>query len=512
MSPPFHSVDGSSRWLSLFILCMIVSGWLPGGTVSAQRYEIPARTRLQWDLFNTSYYDFHTPPNPLRNQSEPVTILNSHSVSDALSRISFIDGFLTVLGLQVIWWEDWRLEWNPEKYGDIEEIWVTGISGDAQVMWVPDIFVRPRFDPMETSYELSNVQIFANGTCKWQRLSTTSYYCSFDAIGDFPFDRQVCSIYMGTDDNAVLTAASGTLKFDDDDLDYAEFHISAVHVSTRRYYDFPNTGLYIEVDIERSAESYWVRIIVPGLIVTYLSFGAFLLSPKAGERVGLGITCLLSFVAINFILNDFIPLTPEPVWMDGFILTSFCFTAASCMESIIVIHFYAKTSNMRLKNTLYGGALGDIWGEGKEHKKALLKTSKIPHARSQATSNMKSMASMRDDEDDSNSGSGSGNRDLEMDMLESQDGDEDGDATSFSASKRHDKFLNMLLVEVADSASLKLALASQDSTLHKRAEAIALQKYLYLVRFRLVSEWIDMASLVLFTGGYTTAILILFLA
>ena len=52
-------------------------------------------------------------------------------------------------------------------------------------------------------------------------------------------------------------------------------------------------------------------IVLTYILVTYLNMLAFLLHPASGERIALGVTCLLTIVAINFILGEILPMVPE---------------------------------------------------------------------------------------------------------------------------------------------------------------------------------------------------------
>eukprot|EP01104_Vermistella_antarctica_P010710 TRINITY_DN2876_c1_g1_i1.p1 TRINITY_DN2876_c1_g1~~TRINITY_DN2876_c1_g1_i1.p1 ORF type:complete len:557 (-),score=116.22 TRINITY_DN2876_c1_g1_i1:103-1773(-) len=505
--------------------------------VSAAPYAVPAGTLLREFLFNEAYYDYNTPPATEENATAYIPIGLGGGEVDDLASVNFVDGYLAALGLQRLTWTDWRLQWDPEDYGGLESIWVTGARGDDQIMWVPMLVFRPRYQSHDETFSDTNARVYANGTVVWYRNYFYKFFCEWDNIANFPFDKQHCFFFMGTDDQAYFYIPEDvTFYHDEDDLDYAEFYVTEISYEKDPDIVYPEGAIKITIEIERSSASYWVRIIIPSCIVTYLSFCAFIISPKAGERISLGITALLSFLAINFILNEFIPLTPEPVWMDAFILTSFCFTAASVAESAIVLHLYTKASNFRMKGAMYGGAVRKLWKNRKHQKRDVsMRRDELGRSAAQLDKNTEvgggltmgskirkenALAASRaegavHDDDVENSRTNSDDLDndqsgvdlerggtIEMDMYTTR--------RPTVPDHRHEKFLNVLLMEAADSASLKLSLADAEPENAVIAEKLVMQKFYYLTRCRVISEWIDFASIVVFPVGYTVALMCLF--
>ena len=100
--------------------------------------------------------------------------------------------------------------------------------------------------------------------------------------------------------------------------------------------------MVVSLYLDRSSKYYFVKIIIPTILFTYVSFGLFLLDFKLGERLGFGMNALLIIVAQEIITNDHIPISDESLWITWFIQISTYFTFAALLESIFVAWIYFK--------------------------------------------------------------------------------------------------------------------------------------------------------------------------
>ena len=102
------------------------------------------------------------------------------------------------------------------------------------------------------------------------------------------------------------------------------------------------------IKIKRYSFPYDLAIIIPYVSVTYLSFFGSVIHPGAGERLGLGITCILTLIAINFILADLLPMVNTVTDMASISLYSLAWCMCSLIQSIVVINLDHTKGKHRL--------------------------------------------------------------------------------------------------------------------------------------------------------------------
>ena len=98
--------------------------------------------------------------------------------------------------------------------------------------------------------------------------------------------------------------------------------------------------VYYTLWFHRATKFYVQNIVVPTIILTYVSFGTFLLDLRVGERLGFCMSLALVVVAQQFITNNLIPISDAPLWIDKFIAWSFYWVLLMLIESVLVGFVY----------------------------------------------------------------------------------------------------------------------------------------------------------------------------
>ena len=73
--------------------------------------------------------------------------------------------------------------------------------------------------------------------------------------------------------------------------------------------DEPYPLMYFYITMERFNVDHTITIILPIFVSVLCGFFAFLIPPELGERIGLGITCVLTVMAVMFIISENLPAT-----------------------------------------------------------------------------------------------------------------------------------------------------------------------------------------------------------
>lgn len=163
-------------------------------------------------------------------------------------------------------------------------------------------------------------------------------------LNDYPFDRQTLTVEFedaGREAEDLVFVADANPVGLNPELQLPGFKIGAPSLTvfeSRYASDFgdprrPDGTLYsrvrLAIPITRPAASYCVKLLLPILCVIFCAALMFLFHPKyVDARVGLGITSLLTIVALQITLNDALPEVDYLVLMHKLYLGAYLFVIA----------------------------------------------------------------------------------------------------------------------------------------------------------------------------------------
>ena len=99
----------------------------------------------------------------------------------------------------------------------------------------------------------------------------------------------------------------------------------------------PQGWPYVEfaMTLVRAEKTYNIKIIMLNIVLTYLSFGVFLLDPKTGERLQFSTTVLLTIVAADSLVTGVVPVCRPVLWIEYFFLVCWVFCVASIVGNMV---------------------------------------------------------------------------------------------------------------------------------------------------------------------------------
>ncbi|KAK6026619.1 Neurotransmitter-gated ion-channel ligand binding domain protein [Ostertagia ostertagi] len=268
------------------------------------------------------------------------------------------------------------MRWNPVKYGEIRQIRV-----QPDKVWLPDIVL---FNNADGNYEVSfmcNVVINHLGDMLWVPPAIYKSSCIID-VEFFPFDEQVCTLVFGSwtyNENEIK------LEFEQAEwVDLSEYAPSSIWDVMDAPASLVNKRSRIEfqVRIRRKTLFYTVVLIIPTVLMAFLSMAVFFLPTDSGksdshtlagawltysqqlesrpnthllyqetqpgryftgEKMTLTISVLLSIVVFLLLVSKILPPTSSTIpLMAKYLLLTFVLNVITILVTVIIINVYFR--------------------------------------------------------------------------------------------------------------------------------------------------------------------------
>ena len=214
-------------------------------------------------------------------------------------------------------WVDKRLMWDPSNYDGM-----TSINMNSDDIWLPTLSLYNTVDldlSVKGAYTTS-VKLNFTGDIIWEYMANYRSSCLMN-LRHFPFDIQRCRLqllslqYSATELNFTLKPAA-TSNYSSFYIKNSEFEL--LDVSTSRLlienpYGQNNTvafiNIHFDIEFKRRLTSYVMNMILPCCFISIIALLGFYTPADSGEKLGIGITVLLSMSVFFLILSDKMPPT-----------------------------------------------------------------------------------------------------------------------------------------------------------------------------------------------------------
>uniref|UniRef100_A0AC34GSI7 Uncharacterized protein n=1 Tax=Panagrolaimus sp. ES5 TaxID=591445 RepID=A0AC34GSI7_9BILA len=299
-------------------------------------------------LFRHIITDYDTSVRPVYNASKVVNIF----MGLTLTHIFNIDERNQVLELNV-WveqsWNDERVFWEPEEYGNISKLTV-----GADYIWKPDIVLYNNARDFSRGFVDTNLHIMNDGSVQWAPPAKVYSICRM-RTEFFPFDDQICLLEFGSWvydksqlDIQILERYDGKDPFTQDSFsENGEWEIVANR--TRKLLRGRNSiypTIIFELHLRRRVLYFVFNIIVPCIMLSVLTMVQFVLPCESCEKITLGLTVLLAYSVFSFNIAESMPETSEAVPLIAIYLTSIMgISALSVCFSVGVLNMRHGSEN-----------------------------------------------------------------------------------------------------------------------------------------------------------------------
>jgi len=291
-------------------------------------YQCEKKVRSQ--LLGSDEYDITVPP--LESYKAPLTIavnLTYFSVEEVDVDSSTISIFVWI----DMTWKDPRLAWlpGPELCADV-------VQAHSSEIWTPHLDLYNQIDGVQT-LPLSNALVFPDGTVHWRRNGNLRAICHFVGLGRIPVDNLGCQLIFGDLARFGFGHIEYVLK-DGEGFSYS--HIKPTYHQFQLVPEMceagrtPENHLFYTLYFKRATDYYVFNIVLPTIILTYVSFGSFLLDFRVGERLSFVLALALVIVAQQIVTVDLTPVSDEGLWLDKFVGWSFYWVCFVLVESVLI--------------------------------------------------------------------------------------------------------------------------------------------------------------------------------
>ncbi|XP_064200406.1 neuronal acetylcholine receptor subunit alpha-3-like isoform X2 [Anguilla rostrata] len=295
-------------------------------------------------LFRRLFRRYNQFIRPVENVSDPVTVEFEVSISQ-LVKVDEVNQIMeTNLWLRHIW-NDYKLKWAPADYDGIEFIRVP-----SNKIWRPDIVLYNNAVGDFLVEDKTKALLKFDGTITWVPPAIFKSSCPMD-ITYFPFDYQNCSMKFGswTYDKAkidlVLIGSKVNLK---DFWESGEWEIidapgykhDIKYNCCEEIYPDITYSFYIR----RLPLFYTINLIIPCLLISFLTVLVFYLPSDCGEKVTLCISVLLSLTVFLLVITETIPSTSLVIPLIGeYLLFTMIFVTLSIVITVFVLNVHYRT-------------------------------------------------------------------------------------------------------------------------------------------------------------------------
>ncbi|XP_028456468.1 neuronal acetylcholine receptor subunit alpha-6 isoform X2 [Perca flavescens] len=242
-------------------------------------------------------------------------------------------------------WNDYKLRWMPAEFDGIEFIRVP-----SNKIWRPDIVLYNNAVGDFLVEDKTKALLKFDGTITWVPPAIFKSSCPMD-ITYFPFDYQNCSMKFGswTYDKAkidlVLIGSKVNLK---DFWESGEWEIidapgykhDIKYNCCEEIYPDITYSFYIR----RLPLFYTINLIIPCLLISFLTVLVFYLPSDCGEKVTLCISVLLSLTVFLLVITETIPSTSLVIPLIGeYLLFTMIFVTLSIVITVFVLNVHYRT-------------------------------------------------------------------------------------------------------------------------------------------------------------------------
>ncbi|CAF0856859.1 unnamed protein product [Brachionus calyciflorus] len=331
--------------------------------------------RYSASLLEDLLKDYDSVVRPVENPNDNLKVF----LGIKLSQIADIDERNQIMTTNV-WirheWTDYKLKWEPEKYGNI-----TKIKIPTSKIWTADVVLYNNADGDYHVSTQTKATVHYDGRIIWEPPMIYKSYCSIN-IEYYPFDIQDCYMKFGTwTFNGGLIDLEHLNKSQSDPINYKLTHEVSTQIYTVetgidmsdyyesvewdilsipaqknvKYYDCciePFVDIHFNITLRRKTLFYTVNLIIPCVNISFLSVLVFYLPSSSGEKITLGIYVLVALLVFYLLLIELIPPTSLVIPLLGkYLLFTLILVNLSILLSIFILNLHhrnPKTHKMPL--------------------------------------------------------------------------------------------------------------------------------------------------------------------
>ncbi|KAJ8311654.1 hypothetical protein KUTeg_011009 [Tegillarca granosa] len=257
---------------------------------------------------------------------------------------------LTLTQILDLEWLDEKLKWTPEDYGNLNSIRIP-----CDRLWLPDVVLYNSVDDYTSGYMPSLAMVHNTSRVFWGPVVRFRSSCKID-ITFFPFDDQVCKLKLGSwayhGLQVDVTNRSSTMDLSNF-VDNGEWELISVRVERNNVWyncceePFPDVTFYMY--LRRRIKYYFMNIIIPCIILSFLCLAGFLLPSESGEKITLGLSVLLTITVFMLMVADKMPQTSESISVISiYLMVVLSMSCMSVLTSVWILSIHHQRGKPRM--------------------------------------------------------------------------------------------------------------------------------------------------------------------
>ncbi|XP_002730866.3 neuronal acetylcholine receptor subunit alpha-2-like [Saccoglossus kowalevskii] len=295
-------------------------------------------------LFGRLFASYNKLIRPVVNNTEILTVAFGLSISQLIN----VDERNQIMTTNV-WlkqeWVDYRLRWNPAEFDGIDILRVP-----SQMLWLPDIVLYNNADGNYEVTLMTKALVYPDGTVYWVPPAIYKSSCLIN-VRHFPFDEQQCVMKFGswTYDGFLIDLVAM-----DEDVDLEDYWESGewdiiASPGTKHTIKYPCcyeifTDITFNFVIRRKPLFYTVNLIIPCVLISFLTVLVFYLPSACGEKITLCISVLLALTVFLLLIAEIIPPTSLLIPLIGrYLLFTMVLVTTSIVITVVVLNIHYRT-------------------------------------------------------------------------------------------------------------------------------------------------------------------------
>ncbi|XP_070571961.1 neuronal acetylcholine receptor subunit alpha-3-like isoform X1 [Ptychodera flava] len=300
-------------------------------------------------LFTTLMDRYNSLIRPVANVTDMLNVTFGLSISQLID-IDERNQIMTTSMWVKQKWNDYQLTWNPDQFDGL-----TLIHIPVHMLWMPDILLYNNADgPYDVQF-MTNALVYSDGVVHWVPPAIYKSSCKID-IEFFPFDEQKCTMKFGS-----WTYGGGVLDLvimdeyvgQEDYWENGEWDIVESPVK-RNAVKYPCCEeIFVDVTftfvLHRKSLFYIVTLVIPCLLISFLTMLVFYLPSDACEKITLSISILLALIVFLLLISEIIPPTSTSLPLIGrYMLFTMSLVTLSIIATVIVINVHFRSSKTHI--------------------------------------------------------------------------------------------------------------------------------------------------------------------
>uniref|UniRef100_A0A8C4QJM5 Cholinergic receptor nicotinic delta subunit n=1 Tax=Eptatretus burgeri TaxID=7764 RepID=A0A8C4QJM5_EPTBU len=263
-------------------------------------------------------------------------------------------------------WVDYRLIWNETEFGGIKNIRVP-----ISKLWQPEIVLENTNDGQFTVSFYCNVVLSSNGLVYWLPPGIFRSFCPI-RVAYYPFDWQNCTLtlrsMMYSAEEINLQLQTEIIKKKKSPIEWVVIDPKAytengeweiVHKPARRIvntqlprHSTNHQEITFNLIIRRKPLFYIVNMIIPVILISFLSLLTYYLPADSGEKVSVAIAVLLSQSVFLFLVAQRLPQTSQEIPLLGrYLLFIMVSVTLVVLTNVLMLNLHHRTPNTHKLHT-----------------------------------------------------------------------------------------------------------------------------------------------------------------